>query len=275
MEKNEKLASAFESIKTQIPFEPVVAVVLGSGLGDFADETKIVKTIDYCDIANFPQSTVIGHRGRFVFCYVEEVPTVIMQGRVHFYEGYAMDDVVLPIRLMRMMNAKFLFLTNAAGGLGDGFSVGDLMAISDQISCFVPSPLMGKNLDAFGTRFPDMSCVYDKELFNIIKQTAKKIGINLKEGVYCQLTGPAYETPAEIKMLKHLGADAVGMSTAVEAIVGKHSGMRIAGLSMISNLAVGISQTPLSHEEVGLSAKNVAPIFKQLLRQSIVEISKL
>lgn len=275
MEKNEKLASAFESIKTQIPFEPMVAVVLGSGLGDFADETKIVKTIDYYDIANFPQSTVIGHRGRFVFCYIEDVPTVIMQGRVHFYEGYAMDDVVLPIRLMRMMNAKFLFLTNAAGGLGDGFSVGDLMAISDQISCFVPSPLMGKNLDAFGTRFPDMSCVYDKELLSIIKQTAKKIGLNLKEGVYCQLTGPAYETPAEIKMLKRLGADAVGMSTAVEAIVGKHSGMRIAGLSMISNLAAGISQTPLSHEEVGISAKNAAPIFKQLLRQSIVEISKL
>ncbi len=266
--------SAFNSIKAQIPFEPKVALVLGSGLGGFADETNIVKTIDYCDIANFPRSTVEGHRGRFVFCYVDNVPTVIMQGRVHFYEGYEMSDVVLPIRLMRLMNAEYLILTNAAGGLGDGFSIGDLMLITDHISCFVPSPLIGKNLDSFGVRFPDMSAVYDVELQSLIKAQAQKLAISLKEGVYCQLTGPAYETPAEIQMLKRLGADAVGMSTAVEAITAKHAGMKIAGISMISNLAAGLSKAPLSHEEVGLAGQRTAPLFKKLLYNTITGISK-
>ncbi|MEG2453827.1 MAG: purine-nucleoside phosphorylase, partial [Clostridia bacterium] len=177
-------------------------------------------------------------------------------------------------RLMRLFGAEVLFLTNAAGGLGDGFRVGDFMLITDHISDFVPSPLIGKNINELGVRFPDMTNVYDKNLCEIIRQTAKNEKIRLMEGVYCQLTGPNFETPAEIRMFKTLGADAMGMSTAVEAMAARHAGMRICGISMISNLAAGISKSPLSHEEVNETASRVAPIFKQLVRLSIQNIGK-
>ena len=219
-------------------------------------------------------STVPGHKGRFLFGYVENVPVVIMQGRVHYYEGYSMTDVVLPVRLMKLMGAEVLFLTNASGGVNYEFSAGDFMLIKDQIADFVPSPLIGENIEELGPRFCDMSEVYDKDLRKIIKDTAKKLDIPLKEGIYIQLTGPNFETPAEVRMCRILGADAVGMSTACEGIAANHMGMKICGISCISNLACGMTEEPLSHEEVQATADRVAPLFKKLITASIVKIAE-
>ncbi len=268
----DKVLKCYESVKAKVEFQPKVALILGSGLGDFAETIEIVSTLDYNDIDSFPVSTVSGHKGRFVFGYVGEVPVVIMQGRVHYYEGYPMQDVVLPIRLMKMMGAEILFLTNAAGGTNLGFSAGDLMMITDHISTFVPSPLIGENIEEFGPRFPDMSEVYDTDLREIIANKAKELEIPLQQGVYVQLTGPAYESPAEIKMVRLLGADAVGMSTVCEAITANHMGMKICGISCITNLAAGMSDKKLSHEEVKETADRVAVSFKKLVTETIIEI---
>ena len=232
-------------------------------------------TIDYSSIDGFPVSTVPGHKGRFIFGHVNGVPAVIMQGRVHYYEGYAMSDVVLPVRLMKMMGAQILFLTNAAGGVNYDFSAGDFMIIRDQIACLVPSPLIGANLDELGPRFPDMSQIYDNDLREIIKECAAKRGINVQEGVYVQFTGPAYESPQEVKMSRIMGGDAVGMSTACEAIAANHMGMKICGISCISNLACGMSAQPLSHKEVQEVADRVSPLFKQLVTDSITAFGAL
>lgn len=270
----EKLLKCYESMKEEIPFRPKIALILGSGLGDYGEEICIEKTISYHDIEGFPVSTVPGHKGRFLFGYVENVPVVIMQGRVHYYEGYSMTDVVLPVRLMKLMGAEVLFLTNASGGVNHEFSAGDFMLIQDQIADFVPSPLIGANIEELGPRFCDMSEVYDKKLREIIKDTAKELGIPLKEGVYIQLTGPNFETPAEVRMCRILGADAVGMSTACEGIAANHMGMKICGISCISNLACGMTEEPLSHEEVQATADRVAPLFKKLITASIVNIAE-
>lgn len=264
-----RVNQCLECIHKKTDFVPRVALVLGSGLGDLAEQIQQVAIVNYDEIEGFPVSTVAGHKGRFVFGYIGETPVVIMQGRVHYYEGYRMEDVVLPIRIMHAMGATKLFLTNAAGGLGDGFSCGDLMIITDHISCFVPNPLIGANEDDFGVRFPDMSEIYKKDYIQLIKDTGKQLGIPLKEGVYLQLTGPSYESPAEVRMCKLMGASAVGMSTAVEAIVANHMHMDICGISFISNLASGISETPLSHEEVKLAADLVAPKFQNLVKSVI------
>lgn len=269
-----KLSKCYKSVKKKVDFQPEVALVLGSGLGDYVKNVKVEATLDYSDIEGFPVSTVPGHKGRFVFGYVKKVPVVIMQGRVHYYEGYSMDDVVLPIRLMKMMGAKVLFLTNAAGGVNENFHAGDLMIIKDQISSFVPSPLIGPNMDKLGVRFPDMSDIYDKELRRVIKKTAKDLDISLQKGVYLQLTGPAYESPAEVRMCRLLGADAVGMSTACEAVAANHMGMNICGISFISNLACGMTDQPLSHKEVQEAADKVAPLFEKLVTESIGSIGK-
>lgn len=270
----EKINNAYESIKDRIPFVPKVALVLGSGLGDYADTIDVKEVIDYANIEGFPISTVAGHKGRFVFGYVNDVPIVVMQGRVHYYEGYKMTDVVLPARLMKKMGAEILFLTNASGGINHDFKAGDFMLITDHISSFVPNPLLGQNIEELGVRFPDMSNIYNEKLNKIIKDSAKSLEIPLKEGVYVQLTGPSYESPAEIRMLRTLGADAVGMSTVCEAIAANHMGMKVCGISCVSNLAAGITNNPLTHKEVQETADRVAPLFKKLITQSIINMGK-
>ena len=271
----DKLRNCYDSIKGKIPFEPKVALVLGSGLGDYAEQLEIQGTIDYHDIEGFPVSTVPGHKGRFVFARINGVPAVLMQGRVHYYEGYSMSDVVLPARLMKLMGAKILFLTNAAGGVNYDYGAGDFMLIKDQISCFVPSPLIGPNLEELGPRFPDMSHIYDEDLRDIIRSTALELGIRIQEGVYVPLTGPAYESPYEVKMCRILGGDAVGMSTACEAVAANHMGMKICGISCISNLACGMTDVPLSHKEVQEASDKMAPLFKKLVSESIRKLGSI
>lgn len=270
----EKLQKCYESVRAKTDFQPKVALVLGSGLGDYANDIRVVETLDYHDIEGFPVSTVPGHVGRFIFGYVGEVPVVCMQGRVHYYEGYPMSDVVLPTRLMKLMGAEVLFLTNAAGGVQLGMKPGSLMMLKGQIACLVPSPLIGPNLDELGVRFPDMSQIYDLELQKIVRKTAAALDIDLKEGVYMQFSGPQYESPQEVAMARTLGADAVGMSTACEAVAARHMGMRILGISCITNLAAGISAQPLCHEEVQEAADMVAPLFKKLVTETIKNIGE-
>ena len=249
----ERLLKCYQCFKEKIDFTPKIALILGSGLGDYAEQADIKAVLDYKDIEGFPVSTAPGHKGRFVFGYVGGVPVVIMQGRVHYYEGYSMEDVVLPTRLMKMMGAEVLFLTNAAGGVNWQFECGDFMLINDQI-CMAPSPLIGENPDELGPRFPDMSEIYSKELREVIRHTARDLDIRLREGVYIQLTGPNYE------------------STACEAIAANHMGMKIAGISCISNLACGVSNRPLSHAEVQETADKAAPLFTKLITESIKNI---
>ena len=272
----EKLQKALASVNAklaeqgQADFVPEVAAILGSGLGDFADEcVKTVATVSYNDIEGFPVSTISGHKGQFVFGYVGETKVVIMQGRVHFYEGYPMTDVVMPTRLMNLMGANKLLLTNAAGGCGDGYAPGDLMIINDHITSFAPSCLIGPNYNK-GARFPDMSEVYSKRMIAKIHELADKNGIKVQEGVYLQTTGPAYESPVEVRAYKSLGAHAIGMSTACEAVAANHIGMKIAGISCITNMCTGMSDQPLSHEEVKETADRVAVQFKKLVEEVIV-----
>lgn len=270
----EKLLKCYECYKEKIDFKPKVAVVLGSGLGNFAKTVDVKAELPYSEIEGFPVSTVPGHAGKFIFGYIGEVAVVLMQGRVHYYEGYPITDVVLPTRLMKMMGAKILFLTNAAGGIDPRFHAGSLMLIRDHISSFAPNPLIGANIDELGTRFPDMTHVYNEKLQEIIKDTAKENDIELFEGVYAQLTGPSFESPSEIKMMQLLGASAVGMSTVVEAIAANHMQMMICGVSCISNLAAGMNSAPLTHEEVQEAANAVAPKFEKLLTESILKFKQ-
>ena len=271
----ERLLKCYQCFKDKINFKPEVALVLGSGLGDYADTIRVEAVLDYHDIEGFPVSTVSGHKGRFVFGYVGDVPVVIMQGRVHYYEGYSMEDVVLPTRLMKMMGARALFLTNASGSVNYDYKAGDFMMITDQISNFVPSPLIGPNEEMLGERFSDMSEIYRKDLCGIIRGAAADLQIPLQEGTYIQLSGPNFETPHEVKMCRILGGDAVGMRTACEAIAANHMGMKVCGISCISNLGCGMTDQPLSAEEVKETADRVAPLFKQLITESIVRIGKM
>ena len=267
-----RLLNAVKSIREKTDFVPEVALILGSGLGGFAEEIEVVATVEYSDIEGFPVSTVQGHRGRFVFGYLAGKAVVAMQGRVHYYEGYPIGDVVMPTRIMGMLGAKKLILTNAAGGVNYNFKQGDLMIITDHISTFVPSPLIGKNVEELGTRFPDMSEVYSKRMRAIAAESAVACGISIKEGVYVQLTGPNFETPAEIRMYRTLGGDAVGMSTACEAIAARHMGLEVCGISCITNMACGMTTQKLSHEEVQETADRVAGQFKALLTALIEKV---
>jgi len=267
-----KLKTCLASVREKVDFKPEVALILGSGLGDYAEEIKIVDTIEYTDIEGFPRSTVTGHKGRFVFGYVEETPVVIMQGRVHYYEGYPMSDVVLPTRLMGMLGAKKILLTNAAGGCNPDFHPGDFMMITDHITTGIPSPLIGPNIDELGTRFPDMSEVYSKRLQGVMESCARECGMKLQKGVYVQFTGPNYETPAEIRLAQIWGGDAVGMSTACEAMAARHMGMEVCGISCITNMAAGISKQELNHKEVQETADRVAASFKELVTRIVVSM---
>lgn len=265
------LEKQLEYIKSKTDFVPEISIILGSGLGGLADEIDVRSVIDYSDIPDFPVSTAPGHKGRFVFGELCGKNVAAMQGRVHLYEGYSPEQIILPIRLLRAMGAKILILTNACGGINKNFKRGDLMMIDDHISSFVRSPLTGPNDDEIGPRFPDMSEVYSKRLKKIMIQSAAKCKIKLERGVYIQLPGPAFETKAEIKMCASLGADAVGMSTAIEAQAAKHCGFEICGISCITNLACGISNMPITSEEVTETASEVSEKFRTLIKEIITE----
>ncbi len=267
-----KLMTCLEYIRSRTDFKPEIGLILGSGLGALAEQVENSIIIDYSDIPGFPVSTVPGHEGRFVMGYLGTAPVIVMQGRVHYYEGYPIEDVVLPTRLMGLLGIKTLFLTNASGGIDAEFEAGDFMMITDHVLSFFPNPLIGENIEELGTRFPDMTRVYDKELCDIISNTALSLDITLRSGVYAQLTGPSFETPAEIQMLKLLGISAVGMSTACEAVAARHMGIKVCGISCVCNKAAGISPTPLSHQEVMDASLKAAPLFKQLITKCIENI---
>lgn len=265
----EKLQKSLASIRKVTDFKPEIGITLGSGLGGLAEKIDKVCEISYKDIEGFPVSTVSGHEGKFIFGTLSGKRVVVMSGRVHFYEGYRMEEVVTPVRIMGLLGAKTVLLTNAAGGINLDFKPGDLMMITDHISLFVQNPLLGQNADELGPRFPDMSTVYDRTLQEKIRQAAAAAGFDIKEGVYVQLTGPSYETPAEIRMLRKIGADAAGMSTVVEAIAANHMGLRVAGISCITNMAAGILDQPLNHEEVKATADMVKEKFEELVMEFI------
>lgn len=246
-----------------------IGVILGSGLGDYAEALEDAVKLPYGEIPGFPRSTVAGHAGMWCCGTLYGKRVVMMQGRFHYYEGYGMKDVTLPVRVMQKIGVKTLIVTNAAGGVNLGYHPGELMVIGDIFSMTAQNPLIGPNLDAFGPRFPDMSCAFDKELRALAHECANEQGFALREGVYAQMTGPTYETPAEIRMLRTLGADAVGMSTVPEVIVARHGGMRVLGISCITNMAAGILDQPLNHAEVTETANRVKGQFRNLLDRII------
>ncbi len=250
-------------------FIPEIGIIGGSGLGDMFDGIEIQHCIEYKDIPNFPQSTVEGHQGKFLFLEYKGRKIVFMQGRVHYYEGYTVQQTVMSVFIMKMLGIEMLVLTNASGGINPEFDAGDIMVITDHISSFVPSPLVGENDEYFGERFPDMTEVYDKELRNRLCQIAEANNVTVKQGVYVQASGSNYETPAEVRMFQRIGADAVGMSTVCEAMVGKYLGLKICGLSIVTNKACGLCDTPLSHTEVQkiaeITTAKVTLLLKELL----------
>ena len=270
----ERLLTAYQDLKSKIDFKPELAITLGSGLGRLADVVEVEAEISYADIKGFPVSTAPGHKGRFVFTHIHGIPTMIMQGRVHRYEGYTAQDTVLPTRLMGLMGAKILLVTNAAGGVNKNFRIGDLMIIRDHIVQFVESPLMGQNIKELGTRFPDMTEVYSRKHGDLIEEIAKEKEIPIHNGVYFQLSGPQYETPAEVKMIGILGGDAVGMSTGIEALAARHMGMKVAGITLVTNLASGISEVELSEQEVIDAGELASEYFIDLVLEFIKRMDK-
>ena len=252
-------------------FEPEIAIILGSGLGDFANVDNAI-CVPYNEIPNFEVSTVKGHKGQLVFANLYGKKIVFMQGRFHFYEGHPIQKVVFPIAVFKKLGVKTLIVTNAAGGVNNAFSGGDLMLIVDHINLMGTNPLIGRNNDEFGVRFPDMSEVYSKRLIALAKECANDLKIDVKEGVYAAMTGPSYETPAEIKMLQKLGADAVGMSTVPEAIFANYCGIKTLGISCITNLAAGLSSQKLNHNEVIETADISKDKFKKLLSKILEKI---
>ncbi|HEX8633104.1 MAG TPA: purine-nucleoside phosphorylase [Pyrinomonadaceae bacterium] len=252
--------------------EARVALVLGSGLGAFADDLVDAVAIPYEEIPGFARSTVEGHAGRLVLGRIAGVPVIVQQGRFHFYEGYALDEVTFPVRVLGLLGIKSLVLTNAAGGLNNSFKQGALMLISDHLNLMGVNPLRGANDARFGTRFPDMSEVYDREFQEAAICEAQAMKIELKRGIYAALTGPSYETPAEIRMLRALGADAVGMSTVPESIVARHMGMKVLGISCITNMAAGVLDRPIDHAEVMETGEQVRVTFTELLRRTIPKL---
>jgi len=259
-------------IAEKLDYKPEVGLILGSGLGVMAEEIENPVQIDYGELKNFPISTVEGHAGRFVIGELEGKKVIAMQGRTHYYEGYSMQELVMPVRIMKEVGIEKLILTNAAGGVNEEFSAGEFMIISDHINLMGDNPLIGENLAEIGPRFPDMSEAYNKELIELAEDVARKNGILTRKGIYAAESGPSYETPAEIKYLRTIGADAVGMSTVPEVIAANHMGLGIIGVSCITNMAAGILPQPLNHNEVVEIAEKVRPDFIKLMRGIIKNI---
>ena len=266
------LKEAYNSIKKKIPYVPEIAITLGSGLGDFVNDLKIDAVIDYASIKNFPKATNQNHKGKFVFTTINGKKVLVMQGRIHFYEGYSAVEAVRPVRLIAMMGVKKLILTNAAGTPNKKYRPGDIMIIKDHLSFFAPNPLIGENVEEIGIRFPGMTNVYDPDMIKVIKKVATKNKIKLKEGIYCQLKGPSFETAAEVRLLGQLGVDAVGMSTVIEVIAARHAGMKTAGLSVITNMGTGLSKVELSDDDVRETAGKIATKFEKLVKGIITLI---
>ncbi|HEX3252882.1 MAG TPA: purine-nucleoside phosphorylase [Pyrinomonadaceae bacterium] len=270
----ERAEHATRIIRSRISVEPRIAVVLGSGLGGFADDFDEAVAIPYEDIPGFVRSTAKGHAGRLVVGKVDNVPVLAMQGRVHYYEGYSLEEVTFAVRTFGLLGIKTLILTNAAGGINVQLTQGALMVISDHLNLMGVNPLRGPNDERWGPRFPDMSSVYSPELQELVVEEAKAINLEVRRGVYVALSGPSYETPAEIHLLRNLGADAVGMSTVPEAIVARHMGLEVLGISCITNMAAGISDEPINHEEVMATGDRVRATFTELLQRVIGAISR-
>lgn len=265
----ERAQRAAQFIHSRTSTEPSVAIILGSGLGAFADELIDATAIGYDEIPGFAHATVEGHAGRLVIGKAGNVAVAAMQGRFHFYEGYSLEEVTFPIRVLKLLGVDTLMLTNAAGSLNTELTPGSLMVISDHINLMGVNPLIGPNEDRFGPRFPDLSVAYDPALQSLVIDEANSMGLSLRRGVYASLTGPSYETPAEIHMVRTLGADAVGMSTVPEAIVARHMEMRVIGISCITNLAAGVSSRPIDHSQVMEIGERVRGQFTELLRRVI------
>lgn len=268
----EAIKNNAEKILDQIDFKAEIGLILGSGLGVLAEKIEDPVFINYEDLDNFPVSTVEGHAGRFVIGELSGKKVIAMQGRFHYYEGYSLKEITLPIRVMKEVGIKKLILTNAAGGVNKNFSAGEFMVISDHINLLGDNPLIGENMDEYGPRFPDMTEAYDKELIKKAESSAAKNGILIRKGIYAAMTGPTYETPAEIQFLDAIGADAVGMSTVPEVITARHMDIRVLGISCITNMAAGILAQPLSHEEVVETAERVRPQFLRLMKDIVKNI---
>ncbi|WP_379966655.1 purine-nucleoside phosphorylase [Ectobacillus sp. sgz5001026] len=265
----ESIDKAAEYLQEKFPSIPKIGLILGSGLGVLADEIENPVKVSYKNIPGFPNTTVAGHAGQLVFGSLKGVHVVAMQGRFHYYEGYDMELVTLPVRVMKAIGVELLLVTNAAGGVNTSFSPGDLMIIRDHINFMGTNPLIGPNDSYMGVRFPDMSQPYANDLRNIAKDAARRLQISIQEGVYVAVTGPSYETPAEIHMFRTLGADAVGMSTVPEVIVARHSGMKVLGISCITNMAAGILNQPLHHDEVIATTERVKANFLSLVKEIV------
>ena len=268
-----KEVADFISSKTK--FEPQIGLVLGSGLGDYADKMEDKITLGYDEIPHFHKTTVLGHEGRLVLGKVNDVKVAAFQGRFHAYEGYQQTEVVLPVRVLAQLGAKFVILTNASGGINEQYRPGDLVNIIDHINLTGRNPLLGSNDDRVGPRFPDMSYTYDPKMIEAFKQSADELGVTLHQGVYAGVLGPAYETPAEIRMLRTLGADIVGMSTVPESIAAHHAGLRVGGVACVTNMAAGMLKDKLDHNDVKDVANKAKQRFADLLTASIEKISKL
>lgn len=268
----EKIKESSEFIKKQITIEPEIGLILGSGLGVLADQIDDAVKISYHDIPNFPVSTVEGHQGQLVIGSLEGKKVIAMQGRFHYYEGYSQQEVTFPVRVMKALGVKKLIVTNAAGGVNTAFEPGDLMLIDDHINFMFNNPLIGPNHEELGVRFPDMSQAYSKELIEKTKRVASELQIDIRNGVYAAFTGPIYETPAEIRMIRTIGGDAVGMSTVPEVIAANHAGIKVLGISCITNMAAGILPQPLSHAEVIETTNLVQAKFLSLVKGIVREI---
>lgn len=268
----EKIKESVDFISSKISVKPVVGMILGSGLGSLADEIENPVKIKYEDIPNFPRSTVEGHAGQLVIGELGGKIVVAMQGRFHYYEGYDLDQVTFPVRVMAGLGIKSLIVTNAAGGVNTDFQPGDLMIINDHINFTGRNPLIGENLEDSGPRFLDMTWAYDREYMNLARDAGKKLGLDIKSGVYMWLTGPTYETPQEVKMTRTLGADAVGMSTVPEVIIANHEAIKVLGISCITNMASGILDQPLDHKEVVETSMRVKDDFQKLILEILLNI---